>query len=393
MDLKNTVKNFLGLVLNRGLDTLFFILAAPVLVKSYGSEGYGFIAYFISLSFLGILLVRYGFENAILRHPEAGLDEMMGRVFVARCILFLVSCICLFIFGTYIELGLAWFPITLLVFSETFNVAHVYVLKNRVYLLNVMSVMKMMSLCVFLIFFVTRVEWFDYLIFYAIVIFFVNIILYVFALKQRWVIFFIPRMVGRILWDGIYLFLTRLIFFIYDRALLLLLPIFVSYGSVAYFDVGMKIVGLLIVPVQLICVVLIPVLSNSVALPKNIISSLLMVIVIILSSSAYLLGDVMGSGISEFFFSSDEAGEWIKMFLVASVFMSGSIVIGEVFFIPQYLDRVYLWSGIISILVSFLVFIFLYEASFNFFVIMYLFHKIIDFFVKLIILHFIKVPA
>jgi len=101
-DNKKVIENYFFMTILQILNSFFYLLIYPYLIRTLGAEGYGLFVFATSVSFYFMFLVNFGFDlpatKAIaenLENPKA-INETLSVIFTSKIYLFIIS---LLVFG------------------------------------------------------------------------------------------------------------------------------------------------------------------------------------------------------------------------------------------------------------------------------------------------------
>ncbi|MFY0593261.1 oligosaccharide flippase family protein [Roseivirga sp.] len=105
-----SVRNFINLSLNQGINVIVAVIATPLLYTRLGEGNYGLVNLALTIVLLSSMLVGYGFNIngpkrlALLVNNPAEQSRLINEVIITRLLLSLVSIVALFVAVTFLNL-------------------------------------------------------------------------------------------------------------------------------------------------------------------------------------------------------------------------------------------------------------------------------------------------
>lgn len=334
------------------------LLTYPYLIKTLGGELYGWIILAQVVAGYASIVVGFGFNEVTARHiaiqreNTEKLSEIISVVMFTRLCLWVVS---LLLYSSIIVLIPAYREykwLFLLSFGCTFNellfpIFYFQGIEKMGYITWITLVIRSISVIGIFLFVRTAS---DYLIVPALTALSYIIggilALYIIFVQHR-VRFHIPsyRTIRQYLGDSSTIFLTNVISTIKDKLNYILMGAFVPMSQIMIYDLGSKITGLLMKPVEIIATVLYPRISQTanIKLFKTGLYAALGYMVIAVLCCCIFLPEIVG-----FFIGKDVAIEPINVYLLAPVFLGASLFIAYNFLIAFNHVRYILKSIIVT---------------------------------------------
>ena len=313
------------------------LLTYPYLVRTLGSELYGWVILAQVVASYASIVVGFGFNEVTARHiaihrgNEEKLSEIISSVMFTRLCLWVVSLLLYCFIIVMIPAYRAYKWLFLLSFGCTFNellfpIFYFQGIEKMGYITWITLIIRAIS--VIGIFLSVRTAS-DYLIVPALTglsyIIGGILALYIIFVRHR-VKFHIPsyRTIKQYLGDSSTIFLTNVISTIKDKLNYILMGTFVPMSQIVIYDLGSKIAGLLMQPVNIIATVLYPRISQTanIKLFKTGLYVVLGYMMIAVLSCYVFLPEIAG-----FFVGESVALGPIKIYLLAPVFLGASMFI------------------------------------------------------------------
>ena len=336
-------KNFSYMSLLQCFTLIAPLLTYPYLIKTLGRELYGWIILAQVVAGYASIVVGFGFNEVTARHiaiqreNTEKLSEIISSVMFTRLCLWVVS---LLLYSSIIVLIPAYREykwLFLLSFGCTFNellfpIFYFQGIERMGYITWITLVIRSISVIGIFLFVRTTS---DYLIVPALTglsyIIGGILALYIIFVQHR-VKFHIPsyQTIKHYLSDSGTVFLTTVISTIKDKLNYILMGAFVPMSQIVIYDLGSKITGLLMKPVEIIATVLYPRISQTanIKLFKTGLYAVLGYMVIAVLCCYIFLPDIV-----RFFIGKNVAIEPIRVYLFATVFLGASMFIAYNFLI------------------------------------------------------------
>lgn len=393
----STIKDFLSLVTNRGLDSLIGIIVIPYLILKIGSIEYGKIVLAQSIAYLGVAFVNFGSDFLILKKIPLysfyqkiyPVSIFISRIIQLRAILFILYIGFYYYIGQILGISkdINTYILILLVvcLAEIFSVSHLLVVLQDVTILPRISVIRFLAIFIFTYVFVkSDNDGYKYVLFYSFSFFISNLIILLYAFfKYKLHYCRITRI--KVLKDTLIqsspFFISKINLLLSDKLYNILCASFISLSAAALLDISFKILSVIIIPTQILSVVI---LGRFTMRSSRIFIRRILVIIFFFSVTLFILLLFLKSYILIYysFTISSETFFTLSIILFSSVFANLSIFIGDNIMVSYSLERYLIKSSLYSSLFIFpcLIFLLIYvDESIILLSFIFLVHKIVEF--------------
>ena len=341
---KDVFFTFLSLILNRSLDAILLLVITPFLLKVFGIELYGEVAYFIVIVFFIQTIVSYGFENYIIYKISENNDysEVLSKIFVIKLLLLLILSLfyCLYLYLYLNSVGnkeIYPYILLLLPLSECFNFSHFFVAKKIASKLVNYSLLRLIVFCLLILFFVKDKSSVNMYAYSLGVSYFISVLAQNYYLYTTYQIRFKLQITLYVyidcLIDSGKFFVLKLIQTVSDRLYILYAGIFLSFSIVSNIDVLFKLYTAMLMPAQILMITLLPkFITKEYKFSFKILFFILMLCILIFPPITYYFSDNIHY---YFFHEKNDSSFSYSIMVFAALFFIGNYLITELFINPN----------------------------------------------------------
>lgn len=124
---RKVIENYFFMTILQILNSFFYLLIYPYLIRTLGSENYGLFVFCLSISTYLLFFINFGFDIPATKAVAQNLDnknkveEIVSEVLTAKTILFLISALLLFVLRYFISFINTNFLIVFIVFVQNLS--------------------------------------------------------------------------------------------------------------------------------------------------------------------------------------------------------------------------------------------------------------------------------
>lgn len=143
---KTVIENYFFMTVLQIVNSFFYLLIYPYLIRSLGSEAYGTFIFATSIITYFIFLVNFGFDFPAVKYAvlnisnKVKLEELLSNIFTSKIILFILSFCVILIFSRIIPFVKEYFLLIVICYSQV-----IYHLLLQQWLFQALQQMKIIT--------------------------------------------------------------------------------------------------------------------------------------------------------------------------------------------------------------------------------------------------------
>lgn len=143
---KTVIENYFFMTVLQIVNSFFYLLIYPYLIRSLGSEAYGTFIFATSIVTYFIFLVNFGFDFPAVKYAvlnisnKVKLEELLSNIFTSKIILFILSFCVILIFSRFIPFVKEYFLLIVICYSQV-----IYHLLLQQWLFQALQQMKIIT--------------------------------------------------------------------------------------------------------------------------------------------------------------------------------------------------------------------------------------------------------